>query len=312
MSRRRRERPPDAACGRDVPALRSPRARRFVALMLLSVVASAGLAAASDEGELLRSLKSDVFDRLWPQVLTKCDRFIALYPRSQTLPRAYYYRAQALESLKRYEDAIEAYSEFLKRFPGETGALKEDVVLRRITLARIQFQNGAKGHVGVILEGMDEEGATQIYAAIEASKIDHAPARKKAIPILKDCAQFETQEELKSECVVALLRIDPKLVPQGPPATGPSKCSLIKFEVFNKLQKKGVVRINLPLAFADMLLEAINEHYRKMIEDKLAEQAPGTKLPDFRKMLEAIRSGECPQTILEIDRDEESIRVWIE
>ena len=300
------------------------RSRRFVALMLLSVVVSAGLAAASDEGELLRSIKSDVFDRLWPQVLTECDEFIASFPRSQALPRAYYYRAQALESLKRNDEAIKAYSEFLKRFPSETGALREDALLKRITLARIQYQNKVTGNLGVILEGMDEDGSTQIYAAIEAAKIDHVPAQKKAIPVLKDCAQFETQEELKNECVVALLRLDPKQLPAGAGASGAAgagpQAKLIRIEVFNKLQKKVMVRVNLPIAFAELALESLTENYRHIIEQKLATiEAPNTPdnpgmpktLPDFKKLLEAVRTG-GPQTLVEIDGEDDFIKVWIE
>jgi len=295
------------------------RIRRSATLALLAAVLTAGASFASDEGELLRKIKSDVFDRNWPQVLSECDEFIASYQRSQALPRAYYYRAQALESLKRLDEAIKAYTEFLKRFPSETGALKEDAMLKRITLARILYQNKNKAHLGIILEGMDEDGSTQIYAAIEASRIDHIPAQKKAIPILKDCAQFETQQELKNECVVGLLRLDPKLVPQelnpgpgaAPPAAGQAK--MIRVEIFNKLQKKVVVRVNLPIAFGELLLDAIDENYRKLIEEKLAQENPGTtmKMPDFKKLLEAIKSG-GPQTLVEIDNDEDSIKVWIE
>lgn len=292
------------------------RVRRFAAILFLAALVTAGFAVASDEGELLRQIKSDVFDRNWPQVLSECDEFIASFKSSQALPRAYYYRAQALESLKRNNDAIAAYSEFLKRFPSETGALREDAKLKRITLARIQYQNGDKSHLGIILEGMDEEGSTQIYSAIEGSKIDHIPAQKKATPILKDCAQFETQNELKNECVVGLLRIDPKLVPQGTgtgagvSAAGQAK--LIRVEVFNKLQKKVVVRINLPLAFGELLLDAIDENYRKIIADKLSQEH-GTEfqMPDLKKLLEAIKTG-GPQTLVEIDNEEDSIKVWIE
>ncbi len=299
------------------------RARRFVALTLLSVILAVGLAAASDEGELLRRIKSDVFDRLWPQVLTECDEFIASFPRSQALPRAYYYRAQALESLKRNDEAIKAYSEFLKRFSSETGALREDALLKRITLARIQYQNKLTGNLGVILEGMDEDGATQIYAAIEAAKIDHVPAQKKAIPVLKDCAQFETQEELKNECVVALLRLDPKQVPAGAGTSatpGANQAKLIRIEVFNKLQKKVMVRVNLPIAFAELALESLTENYRHIIEQKLATiegpdspDNPGMPktLPDFKQLLEAVRSGGA-QTLVEIDGEEDFIKVWIE
>lgn len=290
------------------------RIRRTATLALLAAVLTASGALASDEGELLRRIKSDVFDRNWPQVLSECDEFIKSYQRSQALPRAYYYRAQALESLKRFDEAIKAYTEFLKRFPSETGALKEDAMLKRITLARILYQNGNKAHLGIILEGMDEDGSTQIYAAIEASKIDHIPAQKKAIPILKDCAQFETQQELKNECVVALFRLDPKQVPTtvGPVAPAAGQAKLIRVEIFDKAQKKVVVRVNLPIAFGELLIESLEPMYREMIQKKIqAEHGTEFQMPDWKKFLEGLKSG-GPQTLVEIDNEENAIKVWLE
>jgi len=288
----------------------------ITALAAIAAVADAVPGAAKDEGELLRLIKSDVFDRQWSQVLAECDEFIRNYPRSQALPRAYYYRAQALDSLKRLNEALEGYSEFLNRFPAEAGAIREDALLKRITLSRTLYQTGATGHLWVILEGMDEKGNAQVYAAIESTKIDHAPAHKKAIPILKDCAQFETEQELRNECVVALLRVAPGEVPSGtttPPKRDGDQARLIKVEVFNKLQSKIVVKVNLPLAFAELLLESLDDQYRQMIEQHLLKDVPEApkSLPDLKKLFEEIRKG-GPQTIIEIDGEEERIRVWIE
>ncbi len=295
----------------------SDRAARGLVLLIVSALVFPAIAAAADEGELLRRIKSDVFERRWPEVLRECDEFIGNFPKSRALPRAYYYRAQALESLKKSDEAIEAYTDFLKRFPAETGTLREDALLKRISLARLLYQRGETGNLWVILEGMDEKDTAQIYSAIESSKIDHGPAHRKAVPILKDCAQFETEQELKHECVVALLRVAPGEVPTGaassPPKREGDQARLIKVEVFNKLQGKMAVKVNLPLAFAELLLESLDDQYRHIIEKELLKDVPEAprSLPDLKKLFEAIREG-GPQTLVEIDGEQERIRVWIE
>ena len=283
------------------------------------------LAAGADEGELLRQIKSEVFDQQWDSVLASCDLFIAQFPRSATLPRAYYYKAQALEHLKgREPEAIAAYTDFLTRFPGETGALKEDAILSRLSMASSLWLAGNRTQVGVILKGMDESGYPRTYSAIQASKIDHSPARTKALPILKECAERESDVEVKNECLLALLRIDPKSTtelnqpapgkpsvggtPGVPGATpgGGGEAKLIRVEVYDKHKKQVSVRVNMPLAFAQLLLDSLNEELREEISHGL--KAKGLQLDRF---WEAFKKG-GKQTIIEIDDEEQHIKVWIE
>lgn len=314
------------------------RNRRLTSVLAIAAIVSLTaffLAAGADEGELLRQIKSEVFDQQWDAVLTSCDMFIAQFPRSTTLPRAYYYKAQALEHLKgRENEAIAAYTDFLTRFPGEIGALKEDAILSRLSMASSLWLAGNRTQVGVILKGMDESGYPRTYSAIQASKIDHAPARAKALPILKDCAEREADVEVKNECLLALLRIDPKSTTElkqppappsppghtdgparpgmpaapGAPGAGPAggEAKLIRVEVYDKVKKQVSVRVNMPLAFAQLLLDSLNEELREEISHGL--QMKGLQLDRF---WEAFKKG-GKQTIVEIDDEEQHIKVWIE
>lgn len=291
---------------------RSHRAR--AGPVLLVVLAGALLLArAADEGTVLRKIKSDVFDQRWSDVLADCDEFIANFPRSHALPRAYYYRAQALESLHKSTEAIKAYQVFLERFPTETGALHEDALLSRITLATSLYKKGDKSQTRIILEGMDLTGYPRIYSAVQASKIDHTAARRKAIGILKDCASNETDAEVKDECVVALLRIAPQEVPERRAGTAPEAgghAKLIRVEVFDKRQNKVTVRVNLPIAFAELALESLGQYYREQINKQLFPEG-GSSMPDLEKFWKAIKQG-GKQTLVEIDDEHERIKVWIE
>lgn len=302
------------------------RNRRWLSVLpaaILALSAAFFLAAGADEGELLRQIKSEVFDQQWDSVLSSCDLFIAQFPRSATLPRAYYYKAQALEHLKgREAEAIAAYTDFLTRFPAEMGALKEDAILSRLSMASSLWLAGNRSQVGVIIKGMDESGYPRTYSAIQASKIDHAPARTKALPILKDCAERESDVEVKNECLLALLRIDPKStteLQQAPPgktaaagtpgaagATPGGEAKLIRVEVYDKVKKQVSVRVNMPLAFAQLLLDSLNDELRAEISHGL--QAKGLQLDRF---WEAFKKG-GKQTIVEIDDEGQHIKVWIE
>src|SRR5262245_27618144 len=311
-------------------AFRSPRRRgtRRAAAGIVLLAATSMPARAADEGQLLSKIKTEVFDQQWDSVLEACDQFISQFSRSQALPRAYYYRAQALEHVKGKEtEAIEAYSLYLTKFPTESGALKEDALLSRLTLATSLYLKGDKRHTAVVLEGMDLKGYPRVYAAIQGSKIDHAAARKKAVPILKDCAATESDPELRNECVVAILRIDPKAVPPNtvPPPLPPQKIDgpgppppppgapaaptrLIKVEVYDKVKKQVVVRVNLPLAFAELLLDSLGDNYKDEVEGEFYKKF---KMPDMKKLMDSIKQS-GPQTLIEIDEEDQRIKVWIE
>jgi len=311
----------------------------LLAVLLAAVAFAAPARAAADEGELLRQVKNDVFNQEWSAVLAGCDQFIASYPNAEALPRAYYYRAQALEHLKAHEaEAIQAYSDFLTRFPAETGAIREDALLSRMTLASSVYQKGDKRFVGVVLKGLQEKGYPKLYASIQASKIDYPAARASALPILRDCACSESDAELKNECIVALLRINPMALeqpcgphppeppraarpprapssPPGPPVppagvTPPGHdVRLIRVEVYDVKKQQVVVRVNLPIAFAELLLDSLGDAYRKEIIEGLREKSQGPI--DFDKLWQAIKQGGA-QTILEIDNGDERIKVWVE
>ena len=307
------------------------------AVALVSVTVPA---RSAGEDELLVKIKNDVFEQRWDGVLAQCDEFIRSFPSSPSLPRAYYYRAQGLEHIKgREADAIAAYGDFLKKFPKGPGTLTETATLSRITLATSLAQKGDKGQVGVLMEGMNLKGYPGVYAAIQSSKIDHAAARQKAMPLLRDCASEEPDDEVRNECVVALLRIKPESlegihppVPPVPPAKGvrglppvpekpgkppappgPGDAKLIRVEIVNKVTGKVTVRVNMPLAFADLVLQSIGDNYSEILNKELQEKGVGVglKFDSLHQLMDAIKKG-GKQTLVEIDQEGESIKVWIE
>jgi hypothetical protein len=309
----------------------------LAAAACMVVPAGGAFAGPGSEDELLRQIKSDVFEQKWDAVLAGCDQFIRSFTSSPSLPRAYYYRAQGLEHIKgREAEAIDAYAAFLKKFPSSPGTLAEDATLSRITMATSLYLKSDRRFVGVLTENMDARGYPRVYAAIQASKIDHNVARQKALPILKQCVQTEKDEELKNECVLAMLRIDPAALPvPTPPAAGrvdvtrpvpaapkvkggppppppppgaPGEAKLFRIEVFNKQNKQVSVRVNMPLAFAELALQSLGEAYGPMIEEQLKMKGLSGNLNQF---IEALKKG-GKQTLVEVETGEESIKIWVE
>ncbi len=294
-------------------------------------------ASAAAEADLLRQIKVDVLDERWEAVLGGCDQFLGRFAKSPDAGRAVYYRARALERFPgREEEALAAYGDFLTRYPSEAGTLREAALLSRVTLATSLYQKGNSGYVAILLKAMEESGYPRLYAAIQAGKIDHGQTRARALPMLKECARSESDLEVRNECVVALLRIDPKALsgvepvegraivappgrdrrpptpPRGPPPPPPpglaaGEAKLIRVEVFDKATSKIVVQVNLPLAFAELLLDSLGQEYRGEITKHLGV----TSAQSLEKFWEAIMMG-GKQTLVEVDAEDQRIRVWVE
>jgi len=95
--------------------------------------------------------------------------------------------------------------------------------------------------------------------------------------------------------------------PRPTPATGTGEpAKLIRVEVYDKLKKQVSVRVNMPLSFAELLLDSLSQELQTEIADDLKKK--GIKLDLF---WDSIKKG-GRQTIVEIDNDEQHIKVWIE
>jgi hypothetical protein len=290
------------------------RAFAGVAALVLAAALGLSLPVSGDppgEEEQLRQIKSDVFDEKWDALLDHCDQFIAAFPKSSSLPRTYYYRAKALQHLTgRDQDALTAYGEFVDRFPGET-LLREDALISRFSLAKSLWLKGTKDAINILMKGLTETGYPRVYAAVQISHLDNVPARARALPVLKDCATGEKDAEVRNECTLAILRIDPNSLPKAvpPPDTVTSAAAepkLIRLEVREKSTGKVKVAVNLPVAFAEALLQSLSEFDRGQVTDELKNR--GIDVNNIWKSLKTLGR----QTLVQIDTEDENIRVWLE
>ena len=290
--------------------------RASLAALLLAALSIAGVvrlavAEPPSEDEILRQIKSDVFEERWDSVLADTERLIATYPDSAQMPRTMYYRAKALQHIEGREDeTLRAWGEFIEKYPGET-LLREDAQIQRFGLAKSLWLKGNKGAISILMQGLEEKGYPRLYAAIQISHLDHRPARARALPILQDCSKNEKDAELRNECTIAILRIDPSAVPVPQAAQAPAQPQngepkLIRLEVREKATGKVTVAVNLPIAFAEVLLSSLSEIEQGRVMEELKRRK--IDLDNIWKSLKTMGR----QTLLQIETEELNIRIWLE
>lgn len=290
-----------------------------LALALLpAIVAHDASAQGSSEQELMRKIKEDVFDERWAEVLESARELIEGYPGSSSMARTMIYRARALEKLGRDDEAMEAYGQFVEKFPGEI-LLREDALISQMGLAKRMVLSGRKEAVEILVDGLREKGYPKIYAAIQLSFLDFRPGHSKALPILKECAEGEQDAEVRNECTLAILRIDPtaleyrtnRMAPgpssdEGPAPAPGGEPKLIRLQVRDKVTDKITVAVNLPVAFAEALLGSLSELEQGRVVDEL--KARGYDINNLWKSLKTLGK----QTLVEIETEEARIKVWLE
>jgi hypothetical protein len=308
------DRPPPVGPGR-----RSVAARAF-ALGVLGALGLALAGAAATEDDRFRQVKVDVFDQDWPAVLRGCEEILKGHPAGAAAAQASFYRARALTRIPgREAEGLEAFRTFVAGFPREKVMVEE--AWGSIFSTACQARAGLKAACSAALrEGLaDPSPYVSTLAAIRASDTGDQALRPRALAILKKSYATQTEPEIRNEILIAILKIDPKQVPQtapsappSPPAPGPGKPvaakppSLIRMTVYNKIEKRFDFKVNLPVAFARMLVEALDEQDRQDMRREARQQ--GIDLDDIFQAIEKAGAGK----LLEVDGAESHIEIWIE
>lgn len=297
----------------------APGLRRFlIGLALLTVVvpwfASGTASAAAGEEDLYRQMKVDVFDGNWPAVLREAEEILARFPDGAAAPQAAYHRARALSRMPgREADATAAYREFTARYPAED-LLVEQAWSGIFSLACDGRRQESPACVSTLSEGL---ASPLVYvstlAAIRASDTRDAPLRRRALAALKATLANQTDADIRNEILIAILKIDPRQVPQpaprapgatpAPPGDTPAS---IRMSIFNKAEKRYDLKINVPVAFAQMLVDAIGEEEKDDLRDEARRR--GIDLDDIFQAIQKSGSGR----FLDVDTKDSRIEIWIE
>ena len=154
-------------------------------------------------------------------------------------------------------------------------------------------------------------------AAIRASDTKDEALRGRALLVLKKALSTQSDPDIRNEILIAILKIDPKQVPSPAPrateGTGGNAGTaaghppaFIKMTIFNKEAGRYDLKINLPVAFAQMLLNSLGEETRAEMRREAGRR--GINLDDVFTAIQ--KAG--PGRFLELDTEESRIEVWIE
>jgi hypothetical protein len=303
--------------GRYSPAARALRTATAL-LVLAAVLAAAGpLAAAAppDEDEIFRQMKVDVFDGNWAEVLKTAEAILARFPNGPAATQASYQRARALSHLPGHEtDATAAYREFIARHPDE-GLLVEQAWTGIFALACDGRRQAGQGCVATLSEGLASPlPYVSTLAAIRASDTNDPALRRRALAALKATLRTQDDPDIRNEILIAILKIDPREVPAPTPPPGappPTQApgappTLIRLSVFNKSTQRYEVRINVPVAFAQMLVDALGEDEKQELREEAKRR--GIDLDDIFASIRKTGSGR----FLDVDTEDSRIEVTIE
>ncbi|HEU4402861.1 MAG TPA: hypothetical protein VFT43_12215 [Candidatus Polarisedimenticolia bacterium] len=292
-----------------------PESSRRVAASVLMALSCLLLGAAATEETIFRQVKIDVFDQDWPGVLRGCEEILARFPSGPSAPQAAFYRADALAHLPGREgEALAAYRRFLSDHAKET-VLVEEAWSNTFRLACEQKGHTAADCAALLRQGLRSGSAyVSTLAAIRAADVEDGDLRRAAMPILRKACGTETDPEIRSHALLAILKIDPKQVPssEGPKAsatprpTGGKGPTLIRMTVYDKDTGRYDLKINLPIAFARLLLESLGEEQRRELRQEARQK--GIDLDDIFQAIEKAGAGK----LLEFEDEKGRVEIWIE
>src|SRR5262245_17655226 len=299
---------------------RRPARAAIAAAALAGVLAFATLGGAATDEDLFRQVKVDVFDQDWPAVLSGCDAILKQKPAGPAAARASFYRARALSKIPgREAEGLDAFRRFVAAYPKEKVMVEE--AWGAIFTAACHPRASSRAACGAALrEGLADSSAyVSTLAAIRAADSGDEALRPRALATLKKAYATQTEPDIRNEILIAILKIDPKQVPQEtapppPPTPGPPRVkppaakepTLIKMTVYNKIEKRYELKINLPVAFARMLVDSLDD---EDLEDISREaEKKGIDLDDIFQAIQKAGAGK----LLEVDSEDSHIEIFIE
>lgn len=296
--------------------MRELRGAVLAACAWIALFAGCAPIAAGGEEELFRQIKVDVFDQDWPAVLKQCDELLARFPGSPAVPQASFYRARALSRLPgREAEASAAFRQFVARHPSER-LLVEEAWSSILSLDCDPRRPATPACAATLQNGLASPSAfVSTLSAIRAADARDPQIQRRALPVLKRALATQNDPDIVNEILIALLKIDPKEVPQAPPpragqAAAPAPLgkspTLIRMTVFNKQDKRYDLKVNLPVAFARMLIDSLEQDQKEELKAEARKQ--GVDLDDIFEAIQKSGAGH----FLDVDTPESRVEIWIE
>ncbi|MBC7363196.1 MAG: hypothetical protein H5U07_01475 [Candidatus Aminicenantes bacterium] len=274
----------------------------LILILLATFIPTYSQKQFSEDEKLLNEAKVLIFDKNWTEAEKKLNELLTRYPKSSYRSQALFYLGRCLAEQKgREREAWQVMEEFLKN-TDIPRTLAEEAEITSIDLAATLYNKG-EATFGPLLEEKLTHSSRVIryYAAFKLSYLKDKKLAARAVPVLKHIVEKEKDPELVDRAKIALLRISPealKGVKEGPEG---SSIRMIKIRIIEKGKRTPSVSINLPLALADLAIQAIPD------EQKMELRKKGY---DLDKILSDLAKSK--EKLVRIEEDGNIIEIWIE
>jgi tetratricopeptide (TPR) repeat protein len=287
-------------------------ARRVVASLLLPLLLLYSLRAQAEEAardqDLFNQGKILMFDKKWEEARELFQRVIREFPKSNLVPQAHYFAARSLQQQGKEEEAIRAYDEFTRRYPGDSYLLAE-ARNSVVDLAASLMEKGNSSYRDRIVAALgDPTREIRYFAAIRSSSLNDRGITSMAVPVLRQIIDKEKERDLVDRAKIALLRLDPNALspqresPERGKNEGQLETRMFHIRVYSGDATEPTVEVNLPVSFAQLAIMALDESKKMELRRK------GFNVDDFWESIKRLG----PTKILEIHDGKDLVKIWIE
>ncbi|MDI6849007.1 MAG: tetratricopeptide repeat protein [Candidatus Saccharicenans sp.] len=277
----------------------------FIIIVFLTVGMASPVLAQTRSGEdekLLQEAKLLIFDKKWPEAEEKLASLVKNHPQSGYYAQALFYlgKCQAEQSGKEKE-ALDSFQAFLNR-PDRPQGLLEEAEIAIIDLAFKLFNQGQKEYGRLFQDRLSSPNRViRYYAAMKMSYLKDKSQAARALPVLTRLIETEKDQELVDRARIAVLRISPQALKDIPDRSGREGLRLLKIRVYEKGKKSPGISINLPLALADLAIQAIPEEEKARMKEKGY---------DLNRIISDL--ARAKEKLVRIEEDGNIIEIWIE
>ncbi|HAR36824.1 MAG TPA: hypothetical protein DCR87_08015 [Acidobacteria bacterium] len=282
------------------------RKKTIILLVIIMVVGSwlplSAQAPARADEKLLQEAKVLIFDKNWSEAEKKLATLIKDYPGSSYYSQALFYlgKCQAEQEGKEKE-ALKSLEAFLQR-PDRVQGLVEEAEIAIVDLAFKLYNRGQKDFSRVLQEKLvSPSKVIRYYAAMKMSYLQDKNLASKALPVLLKLLETERDQELVDRARIAVLRISPQALRDVPDRSDRTGLKLLRIRVYEKGKKAPSISINLPLALADLAIQAIPEEEKARMKEKGY---------DLNRIISDL--AKAKEKLVRIEEDGNIVEIWIE
>jgi hypothetical protein len=273
-------------------------------ICLLALLILQASARAQADVKLLQEAKILIFDEKWENAQAKLEELLEKYPNSPWFSQAVFYKAKCLEKRggKKVE-ALKAYTSYLE-LKDRSLSLGEESERSIINLACDLYESGEKRYLQEVEKRLSSSNKViRYYAATQLSYVNDKKVAAKAIPVLKEILDKESDEELRDRAKISLLRIDPDALKGIKEQRYEKEILVLKIRIYKEGKNIPTVKIDIPWALADLALKAISDRDKQIMKNEGY---------DFDRIIKELLENEGKIFDFHDEESGTTIKIWIE